>query len=155
MPASDDRAPIWPVGLTGSITHTGFAALCVLCRKETALAVGLDLEEDCPLDPALIAEVCPTEDLDPSDPGRQALRIFSAKEAAYKAQYPETRTIFGFDGLQVRPEPDGWRARFTRPVPPFAKGDPLHVRQWTGEGVTLSLCLLPPASDGPSLRAWR
>ncbi|MEC3861300.1 4'-phosphopantetheinyl transferase superfamily protein [Mesobacterium sp. TK19101] len=146
VPAGDDRAPVWPRGLAGSISHTDFAALGIVsCQAETR-TVGVDIEADQPIDPALVPEICTPEELDIGAPDdlTAARRIFSAKEAAYKAQFPLTATIFGFDGLHISAlDATTLEARFTRDVPPFRAGDVLTVRQWARHGVILSLCALP------------
>lgn len=124
IPQGDDRAPVWPEGVTGSITHTRRACLAAVARGSAGL--GLDLEEETGLDPGLWDSVLlPGEAawcLAEVDPGRAAMLVFSAKEAAYKAQYARSRQLFGFDALQVAVTPEGLTATFTRDVPPFAAG---------------------------------
>lgn len=105
-----DRAPVWPAGLTGSITHTAQDALAVVTEDPAVRALGLDLEPAQPLDPGLWREVCTDEDLlwlgtlGPSQRGYFAKLIFSAKEAAYKAQYQITRRLIGFDSMHLAPD---------------------------------------------------
>ena len=107
---ADDGPPIWPEGVTGSISHGGGSCLAAVCQTRVASALGLDIEALHPLGADLIAEVCsPTElGLLVTEPeiGLAALRVFSAKEAAYKAQYMLTRTILGFDAISVTLQPD-------------------------------------------------
>lgn len=56
--------------------------------------------------------------------------IFAAKEAAYKAQFPMTGMLFGFDALDVTFDVSAgsFAARFTQPVGDFAVGDCLPGR---------------------------
>ena len=56
-----------------------------------------------------------------------AKAIFCAKEAAYKCQYPLSRTLFGFETFHVDMDLAERRftARFVGDVPPFAAGDRL------------------------------
>ncbi|MFZ5963197.1 4'-phosphopantetheinyl transferase family protein [Thalassococcus sp. BH17M4-6] len=150
IPAGPDRAPVWPAGYCASITHTGSLCLAAAARLSDAQGVGLDLEVLQILEPGVLERVSTETERAglPADPDHAGARIFSAKEAAYKAQYPLSRTLFGFDGLRFDAEGDG-RARlgFTRDIAPFAKGDVLTVRQWQHAGLVLSVCLLPPGED--------
>ena len=47
IPAGSDRAPIWPKGLVGSITHTN--GLCAAALSQNAAALGIDAEQAVPL----------------------------------------------------------------------------------------------------------
>lgn len=102
IPAAPDRAPIWPEGMSGSISHT--RSLCVAVVTRGAASIGIDLEEATPLNPQLIPTICTPEEqmqIAGDDMALRAKLIFSAKEAAYKAQYPLTKTLLGFDHFKV------------------------------------------------------
>lgn len=129
--AHADRAPIWPVGINGSISHKNTLCAAVVARAPVFL--GLDIEEDTDLATDLLATICSKKELARiagPDQGRLAKLIFSAKEAAYKAQYPLTRQLFGFETFDVALDQTQQRftARFTKSVAPFAKGDRLQGR---------------------------
>lgn len=134
VPSGPDRAPIWPDGLVGSISHTAECCLAVVARRKTQAAVGIDLETDEPLPQGLAAEICRPEELDwlarqpPSERGRLARLVFSAKEAAYKCQYPLTGTLFGFETLRIEFGDGTFRAIFAQPVGQFAAGSFLRGR---------------------------
>ncbi|MGL5009561.1 MAG: 4'-phosphopantetheinyl transferase family protein [Paracoccaceae bacterium] len=120
IPVAADRAPIWPTGLSGSITHTRTIALAAVARSGR---LGIDIEPENAVTPDLWNEVLlPDERLALStDPGLATL-IFCAKEATYKAQYPLTRQLFGFDRLHITPAPGTFTARFTAQTGPIAAG---------------------------------
>lgn len=158
IPMGADRAPIWPAGVTGSITHHGTLALAVAARAGT-LALGLDAEPDEDLPGDLLPLICDSDERDwicgRDRPLRWARLIFAAKEAAYKCQYPLSRTLFGFDALTVRVEPGtaALTARFLCPVAPFARGRVLHGRFAFAEGLILagfSLLQEPVRADAAS-----
>ena len=94
-----DRSPRWPAGFVGSLSHSSTLCAAVAARASDAGSLGLDLEADGPLDAALFATVCaPAErralDAMPADRAAlRAKRLFSAKEAFYKCQYPLTGTF--------------------------------------------------------------
>ena len=141
IPAGRDRAPIWPTGITGSISHTQGLCIAVVARLTQTAALGIDIELLAGLTPDLIDMIATPQELAlvPADClGTAALRIFSLKEAAYKAQYSLSRTQFDFSTIRLTSS----GPRFTRDIPPFEKGTLLPGQQWTGEGLCLSLCVL-------------
>src|SRR5207245_224467 len=48
---SPDRAPRWPPGIVGSISHTSDYCVAVVARQRDFLGVGVDAEPDEPIDP--------------------------------------------------------------------------------------------------------
>lgn len=146
IPAGPDRAPVWPQGIVGSISHSDGLCVAVVGFAHDVEALGVDIEADAPLDPALIPEICLSEELETLPEAArpaQARRVFSAKEAAYKAHYPRARRIFGFHALSV--DLPGGRARFTdhpevAAIPPESRNE-LNLRQVVGGGLILSLSL--------------
>jgi 4'-phosphopantetheinyl transferase EntD len=131
IPAGSDRAPIWPAGLTGSISHT--KSLCVAVVTRDAASIGIDLEEATPLDPQLIPTICTMDEqaqIAGADMALRAKLVFSAKEAAYKAQYPLTKALFGFDHFAValNLERQTFKATFQMDVGRFKEGHVLQGR---------------------------
>lgn len=130
IPMGPDRAPIWPEGLTGSISHSESACVAAVGLRGDWVSVGVDLEEATPLDPLLVAEVCTKAEQVwlgkqlPSERGLMAKLIFSAKEAVYKAQYPLSGELFGFDALELRIDRElcTFEAVFQSPQGPIAAG---------------------------------
>ena len=129
IPMAPDRAPVWPPGLIGSITHDEETCLAVVARATTGLrGLGLDIEPVKPLEPALWPEICRPSELDdlnrqPGDnPGLWARILFCAKEATYKAHYPLTRTLTDFHALEVTLGPSRFSARLCVPLPGFDEG---------------------------------
>ena len=49
LPAGPNRAPVWPEGVTGSITHDGDLALAAVALLGEVRSLGLDLTEAAPL----------------------------------------------------------------------------------------------------------
>lgn len=148
IPMGPDRAPVWSKGVIGSISHAQGACLAVVAHARDYLSLGVDVEGDTPLAADLIPEICLPEELallpNAAHPGL-AKRLFSAKEAAYKAHYPRVRHVFGFHGLAINLSKG--RARFTdhpdvAAIPPESRTD-LPLRQVTGGGLILSLSATP------------
>lgn len=138
IPAGDDRAPLWPPGIAGSITHSASACLAAVMRKRPGAGLGIDVEEAVPLDRPLWDTILLAHeqrallDWPAAERGLMAKAVFSAKEAAYKAQYSTSRTLFGFDAMAVTLAgqiTDGrFEARFERSIPPFEAGDRISGR---------------------------
>lgn len=124
-----DRLPLWPEGYIGSITHTDrYCAAAVVKTGEGIRSVGIDLEpaEDLPSD--LWDTVCRPQERAwlasgvAGERGLLARAIFSAKECAFKAQFPLTRTMLEFEEVAVTFDlPHGlFTASFLRGAPKSA-----------------------------------
>ncbi|MDK3019173.1 4'-phosphopantetheinyl transferase family protein [Pseudodonghicola flavimaris] len=145
-----DRAPVWPAGVVGSISHCSNACVAVLARAGRLSALGIDLEEEVALPLDLIPAICtPAEAarlalLPPARRGLIAKVIFSAKEAAYKAQFPLSGRLFGFQTLEVRLEPETGRfsADFLQDIPPFRSGTRLQGHFVIGQGLIATIVTL-------------
>ncbi|MGY6535723.1 MAG: 4'-phosphopantetheinyl transferase family protein [Pararhodobacter sp.] len=123
-----DRAPVWPKGFCGSISHAGDQAVAVLGSMSDWRALGVDLEIDAPFPKDLLETVLTRKEQMRLSafqvPPRAAQLIFSAKECVYKAQYPLTGLLFGFDMLDVTLYQDQGRfdAVFQQNAGPIAAG---------------------------------
>ncbi|NMO93103.1 4'-phosphopantetheinyl transferase superfamily protein [Actinomycetospora sp. TBRC 11914] len=114
VPVGEQRAPVWPDGVVGSITHTrGFRGAAVAWRSAVR-SVGIDAE---------VHDAVPDGVLDVvSSPGERAVLdrlsaerpdvawdrlLFSAKESVYKAWFPLTGRWLGFEDAELEPAVDG------------------------------------------------
>jgi 4'-phosphopantetheinyl transferase EntD len=141
IPRGADRAPIWPAGVTGSISHSATQCFAVVMPAVGCRGIGLDLEEDSPLEAALWDTVLRPEERDGLT-GAEAKLVFCAKEAAFKAQYPVSRTLYGFDGMRIERDGARFAAVFVQDVPPFAPGDRIGGRILRARGHVLALARL-------------
>ncbi|WP_299024007.1 4'-phosphopantetheinyl transferase [uncultured Sulfitobacter sp.] len=130
IPMGQDRAPIWPDNVVGSISHSKNACVGAIGLRADWAGIGVDLEEATPLDPLLVAEVCTRNERvwlgqqPATERGLMAKLIFSAKEAAYKAQYPLSGALFGFEVLElvIDRSKSRFTASFLQSQGPFAAG---------------------------------
>lgn len=116
-----DRAPRWPQGIIGSITHTGGYCGVVVARAQHARSLGLDVEQDKNLASNMLRMICTKHELtvlgDRAE--RDAIVYFSAKEAFYKCQHPLTKTYLDFRDveLDVNFETGTFQARVLKQFP--------------------------------------
>ncbi|CAI0902502.1 phosphopantetheinyltransferase component of enterobactin synthase multienzyme complex [Serratia marcescens] len=99
----EDRAPQWPPGIAGALSHNSHTALCAVHRESGLGGVGLDVETLLSVERAeelWSAIVSPAERealLGETLPFNALLTLtFSAKESLFKALYPQVRCYFDF-----------------------------------------------------------
>jgi 4'-phosphopantetheinyl transferase EntD len=122
-----DRAPRWPDGLVGSITHCRGYVAAAVARSAQYRTVGIDAEPARPLPPGVRGMVASTGERAALDglPGGVPWDtvLFCAKESVYKAWYPLTRAWLGFADASVTIDPDAGtftaRLGVPGPVPVF------------------------------------
>ena len=132
-----DRAPRWPAGVVGSLTHcVGYRAAAVAGADDCA-GVGIDAEPHAPLPGDVLDLVLRDEErarlvgLADAGPDVHWDRVvFCAKEAAYKAWFPLTRRWLGFADVSTTVRLDGtFRAQLLVPGP---RVDGLDLDAFTG-----------------------
>ncbi|WP_347331210.1 4'-phosphopantetheinyl transferase family protein [Marinimicrobium locisalis] len=102
------RAPQWPPGVVGSISHDSSSALaCVGFKREGVIGVGIDREPliESDVAPRIASSIAKPDELERLDyrqwPFNKALTlIFSAKESFFKAAYPSVGRYLDFDAVR-------------------------------------------------------
>jgi len=107
-----DRAPCWPAGVLGSITHAGGFASAAVAPAARARGVGIDTEvvaapevaravrdvvlnaADAPAPPGVLSTPGLTDEV-------AFTLVFSAKESVFKCLYPIVRRMFFFEHVAV------------------------------------------------------
>jgi 4'-phosphopantetheinyl transferase EntD len=95
-------APIWPVGVVGSMAHDNRIAVAAVGLRRDLDAVGIDIEPATPLQPDML-------DLIATPWERRAIAsnllgtkiLFVIKEAVYKATYPLEHEFLDFHDIEV------------------------------------------------------
>ncbi|MCC5794961.1 MAG: 4'-phosphopantetheinyl transferase superfamily protein [Chromatiales bacterium] len=149
LPQGEDRAPCWPAGVTGSISHSGSWAIAAVALARDLAGLGLDIEPDDPLPLDVHALVCrPGEarrfDGMGTDPARL---LFSAKESLYKCLWPLTGRFLEFSEIELSPAPGGFTARYCGQGAPL-KLDRLIGRIGQAHGLVLTAAWIPAAGSG-------
>ena len=99
--SGSDRAPIWPEGAVGSITHCPGYAAAAVARAADMRALGIDAEVNQPLPEGVAELVCsPAERAwaaaAPAGLINWMTLVFSAKESVFKAWQPLTGDWLGY-----------------------------------------------------------
>lgn len=155
-----DRAPQWPPGCVGSITHSDTWAAALVAYQTDYLALGLDVEhclsnsEGKKLAPGILtaAERAHLSRLAPEQLGLMVTLIFSVKESLFKALYPVVGIRFYFADAELTE----WnmttgRARLRLLChlgPAWPRGKELDARFYHAEQHIFSLVALPAQNTG-------
>lgn len=105
----ENREPLWPLGVSGSIAHTTGYVVAAVTTSGGVRALGVDVErwmdDDAPRRIGAhitiegeLAALCERSGW-PSE--RVLTLVFSAKETLYKCLYPEVQRYFGFHEARV------------------------------------------------------
>jgi 4'-phosphopantetheinyl transferase EntD len=143
IPSGPRREPLWPTGVVGSVTHTaGFCAAAV-SRRAAYAGIGIDAEPDGPLAEAVAARVCVPDELERAsalglDPATLAHVLFSAKEAVYKCQFPESGTYLGFHDVRLELDERSLRAVLEVSAGPYPRGHVFRGSWRRAEGLILT-----------------
>ena len=104
----DHRAPCWPEGIVGSISHGAGLCVVAVARRGAIRGLGVDVESDAPLSDGIRRRVCTEGErgwldaLGEAEAGRFAKLVFSIKEATYKCVHPIVQTPIGFQQAEIR-----------------------------------------------------
>lgn len=140
----EDRAPRWPVGVVGSMTHCRGYRAAVVARSGELCGIGIDAEPHAALPTDVLDLVLRDEErarltaLTDADSGMHWDRIvFCAKEAVYKAWFPLTGRWLDFEDVSVTLHLDGsFGARLS--------GDDLSGRWKVDRGLIVAATSLRP-----------
>jgi 4'-phosphopantetheinyl transferase EntD len=107
IPIGEDRAPIWPRGIVGSISHCDRLAGAIVAKESNHISLGLDVEEIGRVTSDLWDLVFTENEknflfsLSKEDQRVKSTAIFSIKEAFYKFQHPITKTFLDFLDVEL------------------------------------------------------
>lgn len=108
-----DRAPSWPAGVVGSISHCEGRVAAAVARRDDLAGLGIDIEPDAAIDTSLWDRICTPAEIerlpgpDAEVRGRAVRLLFSAKEALYKCVHPYAGRFIGFREVEIGLGPDG------------------------------------------------
>ena len=120
--AGEDRSPVWPPGIVGSLSHCGDYCGVAIARRGDIAGVGFDVERARPLEGRVASIICTPaerrriESLPGLPPGLWTMIVFSAKESAYKCYHPLMKTFLDFHDVEIdlAPEAGTFTARILK-----------------------------------------
>ncbi|MGH1340645.1 MAG: 4'-phosphopantetheinyl transferase family protein [Nannocystales bacterium] len=126
----------WPAGIQASISHCGPWVGVAMTDAAEISGVGLDIELAKPLEEKYWHVILTEEDMCHLESWPQqarplvAKRIFGAKEAAYKAQYPSSGLFLPFSAMWIAVDSglQQFNATFRQDASPWSVGDVLSGR---------------------------
>lgn len=135
------RAPDWPAGVAGSISHAQGLALVAVAPRPPFAAIGLDVEGADELSPALIGAVLTARERERfagagGSLGAWAKLAFCAKECAYKAWSPTLEAVPEFSDVEIEFHAggEGFAARLVPRAGAFDAARTLRGRCARGDG---------------------
>ena len=102
-----NREPLWPEGVSGSITHSGHWAIAAVVRHEFAAGIGIDLQSlAVPEKMDIALRICTPKEMvhiaqSVEKRRERLLVIFSAKESCFKAFAPIADKFLGFHDVEL------------------------------------------------------
>lgn len=149
-----DRAPRWPEGTLGAITHGHGWAAAVAGETSQWRGLGLDVEQIMPADRAkrlmdeilTPAERVRLETLPPEQHAAHISLTFSCKESLFKALYPQVLRHFYFQDAELLSVSADQRVRLRLLIdlhPDWPAGSEFEGQFTTFDGYLLSLVSIP------------
>lgn len=157
------RAPIWPEGFAGSISHCAKRAFAAVGRRGETGTFGIDAEDRLRLSEDLWPSILVDEErafvsaAPPDERQQLAMIVFSAKESLYKAQYPRTSEFMAFADARIEitklersPSLRGtFRGVFLRDVGDFLAGTVVFgkISELFAEQILVTSVQIPPVAE--------
>ncbi|WP_350305712.1 4'-phosphopantetheinyl transferase family protein [Photorhabdus viridis] len=106
--SGNDRAPIWPKDICGSVSHSAHCAIVLAAPQTNNRLIGVDIETIVSRQnmDELITMIVDDREIQRLKhchfPFEQAFTLaFSVKESLYKALYPQVKRFFGFEAAEI------------------------------------------------------
>ena len=111
IPVGASRAPDWPAGIVGAISHSRQFCAAVVARRSRLGAIGLDIESADLLPPEMVPLVCRPADCRDRASLEAAVGVdlpklvFVLKETFFKAYFPVTSAFLEFSDVEIALDP--------------------------------------------------
>ena len=147
------RAPVWPQGVVGSITHSASLAAAVVGRAAHWAGVGVDLVRRSRLSARVAKRVLGAAERDALPDAEWGTALFSAKESVYKAVNPLCGEFLAFQDVRITIAADAsaFTAATTRPCPsaPVAAAGEGRFFRYSGHWLTVFVVAARPGAFPP------
>jgi enterobactin synthetase component D / holo-[acyl-carrier protein] synthase len=146
--------PVWPAGVSGSMTHCVGYYACAVARSDEVVSIGIDAEPDGALPPGILDAVATGEELTELERLKSRFPqinwdrlIFSVKETVYKAWFPHGRRRLTWEDAVVSLDPGtgtfSARVLVSSALPDGRPLTRLEGRWLAEDGLVLSACAVP------------
>ncbi len=150
----ENRQPLWPNGVVGSITHCDGYCAAAVARADDMLTIGIDAEKNQSLPEHVLEAIAFGEELEwlrrsPQNGICWDKLLFSMKEAVYKAWYPRERRWLDFDQVGIAPdvEENTFQARISGTFSsPVLSGQIYRGRYLVAQSLILTAVCIPTAA---------
>jgi 4'-phosphopantetheinyl transferase EntD len=110
IPAAQWRAPVWPKGFVGSISHTDGCHAAAVARRGELIALGIDVEAERELRDGVVNRIVSRREqarlAEHQDDWQVMVPVvFSAKESLFKMYHPRVRSWLDFLDAEVDIDP--------------------------------------------------
>ena len=111
IPVQLSRAPAWPPGFVGTISHGHGLCAAIVARRSSLASVGIDIEDADPLPADLVPLVCRAADFNDRSWIERSIGadlpklVFVLKEAFYKAYQAVAESFLDFVDVEVTIDP--------------------------------------------------
>ena len=131
---AEDRAPVWPIDRTGSLSHCDTLCVAAIGKRSAVQSVGVDVETIGRVEQKLWPTLFTKKEADyfsslaPDTVALETTLFFSAKESFYKCQYPLTQEWVGFQDVEItRTDSHALAIAPTRSVAQAWHAAPIHT----------------------------
>jgi 4'-phosphopantetheinyl transferase EntD len=103
----NNREPLWPIGITGSISHSRKMCGAIAGKNQHFKSLGLDIEEVGRVQSSVWNSIFTDVEqiflnqFESFEQQQNATLLFAMKEAFYKFQFPITRKYLGFKEVEL------------------------------------------------------
>ena len=137
---AEDGRPEWPQNITGSLSNKAGIGVAAVTKNPKYLAFGIDLEEQFK-NTNIVKKIGTKSEiggLNLNTNPEILTKLFSAKEALFKALYPQTRKFFGFLDAEFEIIPDGFRCLHLDKFPDISL-DSIKIKTTATDGLIVSI----------------
>ena len=149
LPAGNNRMPIWPPDVVGSISHSKRFVGVAVSVSDTIHSLGLDIELRYSVEPSLYPSILlPQEQEELETRAIDPTVYFSCKEALFKAVFPIHKEYFDFVDVELAISTERFAVRSLNPDlssnPTISLARGFHHRHLDH---MISLCVIPADSS--------
>jgi len=141
-----NRAPIWPDGIIGSISHTTNLCAAAVIEKNGVTGIGIDVETTKPINMDILDMICSNNEIKrlkkQGDPLILGKVVFSIKESIFKCFNPRFDHWLDFKdvNLELSMKDKRYHMNFREKVEPELKNCTINGHWFLGQKFILSSC---------------